>query len=195
MKVTKSMSAKAAIRRQVQKGFALLELVLAVAIIGVLAAIGTGIYSSLNSGITADDQANKTIAMASAIQKNWRNSGSFTTLTGAELNKLALVVPPLRFATPDVQDAWGNTMTINGGASSFAITTGGTTAAISKEDCAAIANKLASIAHSIRIGAAATAAAGVISGGELFKTGGTITQTALGTGCNEDDTVIAAQFR
>ncbi len=55
-------------RKKRQRGFALLELVLAVAVVGVLAAIGTGVYSAMNSGIKADDQANKTITMASAVQ-------------------------------------------------------------------------------------------------------------------------------
>lgn len=182
-------------RKKRQRGFALLELVLAVAVVGVLAAIGTGVYSAMNSGIKADDQANKTITMASAIQKNWRNSGGYATVTGAELNKLSLIAAPLRFDTPNVVDAFGNPMIINGGAASFAITTGGTAGAIGPEDCATIANKLASIAHSIRIGVDATAAGGVISGGHVFKSGTTYTQANLGAGCEEAGTVIAAQFR
>ena len=178
-----------------QRGFALLELVLAVAVVGVLAAIGTGVYSVMNSGIKADDQANKTITMVSAIQKNWRNSGGFASVTGAELNKLSLIAAPLRFETPNVVDAFGNTMIINGGASSFAITTGGASSSISAEDCATIANKLSSVAHTIRVGDDATAAAGVVTGGHLFKSGTTFTQANLGAGCEETGTIIAAQFR
>ena len=182
-------------RKKRQRGFALLELVLAVAVVGVLAAIGTGVYNAMNNGIKADDQANKMITMASAVQTNWRNSGGYTTLTGAELNKLSLIAAPLRFVTPEEVDAFGNKMIINGGAATFAITTGGATGAIGPDDCSTIANKLAAIAHTINIGKAATAAAGVVSGGVVFKAGTTFTQANLATGCADAPTVIAAQFR
>jgi hypothetical protein len=188
MKVSRQFARRA-------RGFVLTELLLGLAVVAVVVLIGAGVYNNLRGGISADDQGNKMIAMAAAIQNNWRNAGTYTTLSGAELNKLALINAPMKFVTPDVADAWGNPMIINGGAASFVMSVGGADSPINKDACASIANRLASIAQSIRIGASATGAAGVATGGAVFKQGETITQASLGTGCSEASTVIVAQFR
>ncbi|CAN7741750.1 hypothetical protein LJR118_006642 [Acidovorax sp. LjRoot118] len=177
------------------KGFVLTELVLGLAVVAAVVAIGVGAYTVIRGGISADDQGNKMISMAASIQNNWRNAGSYATLTGEELNKLALITAPMKFVTPDVTDGWGNTMTINGGPASFVMSVGGATAPINKDACASIANRLSSVAQTIRIGTSATGAAGVATGGNVFKQGETYTQASLGTGCNEPSTVIVAQFR
>lgn len=186
-------------RKSKSRGFVLTELLLGVAVVSVLALIGAGVYQGLKAGINADDMGSKTIGMVSEIQKVWRNAGNYTSVSPAEINKVSLVVAPMRMSGTDMLDAWGNTMTLNGGQSSFALTIGGATAPINKDDCATIANKLASLGSVIRIGASAAVgtggSAGTVTGGQLFKTGATITQAGLTDGCSEANTVIAAQFR
>lgn len=178
-------------------GYALAELLLAVAVVALLVGISAGAYGFLRGGINADDQATKTVALAADIQKNWRNAGSYITLAPAEINKLALVQKPLKWDGVNVQDSYGNIMQITGGATSFAITIGGPMNPVSKEDCASIANRLATgVATNVSIGTAAAAGpAGIVTGGNAFKVGTTINQASLGTGCNESNPVIAASFR
>jgi prepilin-type N-terminal cleavage/methylation domain-containing protein len=182
------------------RGFALGEMLLAVAIVAVLVAIGAGVYGTMRGGINADDQAAKTVALAADIQKNWRNAGNFATVSGTTVNALAIVQKPLKFDGTNLQDAWGNTMTINGGTTTFAMTIGGATNPLNSSECASVANRLGSgVATNINIGAAAAigtgATAGTVTGGNVYKAGQTVTQASLTTGCGEANTVIAANFR
>jgi hypothetical protein len=186
-------------KRRAAMGFVLTELLLGIAVIAVVALIGVGVYRGLRSGINADDMGDKTIALVSEIQKNWRTAGSYTTVSAVEVDKLSLINAPMRMNGSNLQDAYGNAMSLNGGQASFALTIGGSTAPIAKDDCATIANKIAGIASVVRIGAAATVGsggtAGTVTGGNVFKSGATVTQSSLTDGCNEANTVIAAQFR
>jgi prepilin-type N-terminal cleavage/methylation domain-containing protein len=182
------------------RGFALAEMLLAVAVIALLVGISAGAYAFLRGGINADDQATKTIALAADIQRNWRNAGTYATLAPAEINKLALVQKPLKWDGTNVQDSYGNIMQMTGGTASFVITVGGSANPVSREDCATIANRLATgVATNVNIGTSATAGsagtAGQVSGGNTFKVGATITQANLATGCSESNPVIAASFR
>jgi hypothetical protein len=139
--------------------------------------------------------ADKSIAMVAEIQKNWRNAGSYTSVSGAEINKLALIRSPMKFDGSAMQDAWGNSMTLNGGTTSFALTIGGAANPLDKDACGNIATKLAAVATNINIGQSASGVSGQVSSGNTYKSGSTITQSGLTTGCNETGTIIAAQFR
>ena len=188
------------IRARRSAGYALAELLLAVAVIALLVGISAGAYAFLRGGINADDQATKTISLAADIQKNWRNAGTYSTLAPSEINKLALIQKPLKWDGTKVQDGYGNTMSVSGGTTSFVLTIGGTANAVSKEDCASIANRLATgVATNVNIGTSAAAGsggtAGQVTGGNVFKVGTTINQANLATGCNETNPVIAASFR
>lgn len=182
--------------QQRSAGYALAELLLAVAVIALLVGISAGAYAFLRGGINADDQATKTISLAADIQKNWRNAGSYITLAAGEINKLALIQKPLKWDGVNVQDGYGNTMSVSGGPTSFVLTIGGPTNPVSKEDCASIANRLATgVATNVSIGTSAVGTAGQVTGGNAFKVGTTINQANLATGCNESNPVIAASFR
>ena len=182
-----------------QLGMTLQEMMLVFVVVAIVTAIAVGVFNTLRGSVSADDMASKTLLLASNVQKHWRNAGSYTTLSAENVDKIALVEKPLRMEGTSMLDAWGNTMTISGGQSAFAITIGGAANPVNKEDCATLANNLSSIATSIRIGADASvgsgATAGTITGGNLFKNGTTIDQSALVDGCNADGTIIAAQFR
>jgi prepilin-type N-terminal cleavage/methylation domain-containing protein len=180
---------------RMSRGFVLTELLLAIAIVAVLGLIGVGVYQGLRGTISSDDMADKSIAMVAEIQKNWRNAGSYSSVSGAEINKLALIKSPMKFDGTVMQDAWGNTMSLNGGTTSFALTIGGAANPIDKDACGNIATKLAAIATNINIGQSASGASGQVSSGNAYKSGSTITQSGMTTGCSETATVIAAQFR
>jgi prepilin-type N-terminal cleavage/methylation domain-containing protein len=186
--------------RRPSRGFALGEMMLAVAIVAVIVAIGAAVYGNMRGGINADDQAAKTVQLAADIQKNWRNAGTFATVSGSTVNALSLVQKPIKFDGTNLQDAWGNTMSVSGGTTTFSLTSGGATNPLGKDECAAVANRLGSgVATNINVGTAATlgsgATAGTVTGGNSYKVGQTVTQASLTTGCSEASTVIAASFR
>jgi hypothetical protein len=181
-------------------GFVLAEMLLAIAVVALLIGISAGAYAFLRGGINADDQATKTIALAADIQKNWRNAGSYAALAPSDLSKLTLIQKPLKWDGTNVLDSNGNIMLISGGTTSFVLTVGGAVNPLSNQDCATIANRLATgVATNVNVGAAASAGsgatAGQVSGGNVFKSGPTLTQASLTTGCNETSPVIAASFR
>lgn len=165
-------------------------------VLGVLVAAGlVAAYQKNKSSISAGDLGEKITLMASDIQKNWNTAGSYATVSPAEVNKLQAIRPPMRYNGTTLTDAWGNTMTLNGGATSFALTIGGSASPIAKDECADVVSRVASVATSVRIGADAAAAAGVISGGAVYKNGATITQAGLTDGCNASNPIIAVQYR
>jgi prepilin-type N-terminal cleavage/methylation domain-containing protein len=182
------------------RGFALGEMMLAVAIVAVIVAIGAAVYGNMRGGINADDQAAKTVQLAADIQKNWRNAGTYATLSAATINSVGLVQKPIKFDGTNLLDAWGNTMSVSGGTTTFSITVGGATNALGDDECAAVANRLGSgVATNINVGTAATlgsgASAGTVTGGSVYKAGQTINQANLVTGCIGANPVVAASFR
>jgi prepilin-type N-terminal cleavage/methylation domain-containing protein len=187
-------------KRNGNRGFALGEMMLAVAIVAVLVAIGAAVYGNMRSGINADDQAAKTVQLAADVQKNWRNAGTFATVSGSTVNALSLVQKPIKFDGTNLVDAWGNTMSMSGGTTTFSLTIGGATNPLGKDECASVVNRLgAGVATNINVGATAAlgsgATAGTVTGGNVYKAGQTVTQASLTTGCSEASTVVAASFR
>lgn len=167
-------------------------------VLGVLVAAGlVAAYQKNKSSVSSGDFGEKVTLMASDIQKNWNTAGSYASVSPAEVNKLQAIRPPMRYdeGSTTLTDAWGNSMTLNGGATSFALTIGGSTSPIAKDECADVVSRLASVATSVRIGSDAAAAAGVISGGSVYKNGATITQAGLTDGCNATNPIIAVQYR
>ena len=181
--------------RSRQRGLALADLALWVVVGGIIIAGGMMTYNYLKGSVSAGDMGEKTALMVSDIQKNWKNAGSFTSVSPAEVNKLSLIRNPLKFDGTNLVDAWGNTMTLSGGSASFSVTIGGATVPMQQDDCATVVNRIAPMAASVRVGSDAAAAAGAISGGTAYKTGATITQAGLTTGCSSANPIIAAQFR
>lgn len=189
------MGAAAGSKRFMQRGAVMGEMMLYVVIAGVLISAAFGIYQFVRSSVSAGDVGDKVMIMVTDIQKNWRRAGSFATVTPAEVNKLSLVRSPLRYDGTNVIDGWGNTMTLNGGPASFALTIGGATTPMQQDDCATVVARLESLAAVIRIGADAAATGGAVTGGSVYKSGATITQAGLTDGCSATNPIIAAQFR
>ena len=189
------MGAAAGSKRFMQRGAVMGEMMLYVVIAGVLVSAAFGIYQFVRSSVSAGDVGDKVMIMVTDIQKNWRRAGSFATVTPAEVNKLSLVRSPLRYDGTNVIDGWGNTMTLNGGPASFALTIGGATTPMQQDDCATVVARLESLAAVIRIGEDAAATGGAVTGGSVYKSGATITQAGLTDGCSDTNPIIAAQFR
>lgn len=188
----KSMSIS---KKKSQLGLALADFGLWLVLGAIVTAGAMGLYLYSKSSVNADNFAEKTILMVSDIQKHWSAVGSYTSVTPAEVNKLSVIRPPLKYDGTNIVDVWGNTMALTGNASSFALTVGGSTVPLQQDECASIVGRLAPVATSIRIGADAEAAAGVITGGTVYKNGSTVSQTGLTTGCSAASPKIAAQFR
>lgn len=177
-------------------GFTLLEFLIVIAVIGGLIAGVLILQGQANSGVTTNKAVRSITLIEGKVRQLFASSGSYVKLTPAFLNGVALIPEPFKYVGTNMLDPYGNTMSVNGGASSFALTVGGTTAPLDKEVCASLASDLSSSATTIRIGSAATAAVGVIAGGNVYKaTGGVVDEAALATGCAETATVIAYQYR
>lgn len=189
-----NMKPRATVRSR-QRGLALADLALWVVVGGLIVAGGMATYNFLKGSVSAGDMGEKTVLMVSDIQKNWKSAGSYSSVSPAEVNKLSLIRNPLKYDGTNLLDGWGNTMTLNGGAAAFAITIGGATVPMQQDDCATVVQRIAPMAAALRVGADASAAGGVISGGAVYKTGATITQAGLTDGCSAASPIIAAQFR
>lgn len=178
-----------------QSGFTLIEIMIALGIIGSAVAVVYYYQTRSETSQQAIQASEGLVTMASKIRQYYGATNSFVALSGTKLNEIAVVPKGMKYDGTNVTDPWGNTMSINGSATSYALTVGGSTGPLDREACASIASKLAESAQSIRIGAA-TAAAGVIAGGALYKAAGAAPDPdALGTGCSTANPVVAAQFR
>ena len=178
-----------------QRGLAMADMALWVVVTAIIIGGLLAAYRFVKGGVSASDLGEKVTLMVSDIQKNWANANDFSSVTPTEINKLALIRPPLKFDGTNMFDAYGNQMTMNGSRTTFGVTLGGSTAPITQEDCASIVARVQPIATHINIGAAATTSAGVISGGQSYKNGAVITQAGLTGGCSEQNPIIAMQFR
>lgn len=160
-------------KRSKQGGWAMAETMLAVTVSAVLVSGGLVLYSKATASNQSQSVGSAVSDMASKIQKNFAMRGSYDTLNAATVNGMGLVSSPLVWATNKVQDPWGNQMNIsgnaNGASATFAITLGGSTAALDKSTCVDIATQLATSADVIRVGADAAAASGLVSGGTVYK--------------------------
>ncbi len=183
-----------------QRGFTLVEIMIALAIMGVAVA-GVLFYQGRAANSQAANKTSSDLAiMASKVKTYFRPSNSYSNVTAARINQMALISAPMKFDGTNLVDPWGNAMTVGGGTTSFAISLGGATSPLDNEVCTALVSSLSDTAQAIRVGAAAAvstsgASAGTISGGNLYKGAGvTPDAAALATGCNEASTIIALQF-
>ncbi|WP_368351395.1 type IV pilus modification PilV family protein [Paracidovorax oryzae] len=178
-----------------QRGVSMIEVAVWSVILGVVVATVLSYFNGVKGGYNAGAAGEKIILLTSEITKNWSRANDYSTVSPTEVNKLSLIKSPLRYDSGSLYDGAGNTMDLNGSRISFALTVGGSSFPLNKDDCATIVSRIEPVAVAIRIGTSAAASAGVISGGNVYKSGGDITQTGLTTGCSEPSPKIAAQFR
>lgn len=179
-----------------QKGFTLIEIMIAMGIIGAAVAVVLYYQSKAESASKVTDTTTAVTTMISKIKTIYGSSG-YTTLSATAVNGMSIITQPLKWdGTSAVLDSWGNAMSLNGSASSFALTLGGATSAITKDECVTLATNLANSAKLVSVGAV-TAASGAISGGKAYKdaTGAlSIANLADPAGCGATSPVVGLQF-
>ena len=179
-----------------QRGMTLIEVMIGLGIFGLI--LGAVLYyqTRAENSQRANQQATDLAQIASKVKTYYGPSNSYSALSAASINNMALINAPMKYDGTNVIDAFGNAMTITGATRTFAITVGGSTAALDKEVCTSIATKLAANALVINVGSAAAAATGAVSGGSVYKASASATPNAanLATGCAEASPIIAAQF-
>lgn len=179
----------------VQRGFALGELLLAVAVVGILVTIGYGIYNSLTKDTAAQDLTQKSVAMIGKIKSIYGNAGTFSGITGQAVDQLGARPDGFRLSGTDLVDNFGNVIDVNGAAAFFGMRFQGLT----KDTCGKIASGLAGLAYQVTVGSASavSVAAGVITGGTDYKAAGGTPNTAnLATGCGAAEPLaVAVQIR
>lgn len=179
-------------------GFALTEMLLAVAVVSLVMAISAVAYSVVKRRVSADDQAIKLVALGDDIRRHWRGAGSFTGLSAPALFKLGLVQRPMKADAVNSYDAWMAPMQFSGADTRFAIVLGGN-GVMTRDECSAVAAGIEATAYEVRVGAGVApgsgAALGRLTGGHAYKSNGrTYDQTALASGCAEASTKIGASF-
>lgn len=183
-------------KKRSQRGMTLIEVMIGLGIFGLI--LGAVLYyqTRAENSQKANQQATDVAQIASKVKTYYGPSNSYAGLNAAAINNMALINPPMKYDGTNVIDAFGNTMTVTGATRTFALTIGGSTAALDKEVCTSIASKLAANANVINVGAAAAAATGAVSGGNVYKANAAATPSAtnLATGCAETSPVIAVQF-
>lgn len=178
-----------------QRGIALVDLMLAVVAIGVISAVGYGIYNTIGKDTALTDMKQKTVAMVGKVREAHGNSGDFSALSGTSINALGAKPDTWRLSGTDLLDNMGNVVDVNGSATAFALRF----PSLTKETCASLAAGLQGLAHQVNVGSASAVsiAAGVITGGSAYKAaGGTPSPTNLATGCGATEPLaVALVFR
>ncbi len=180
------------------RGFALIELLLAVAVLGLAVGIMATSFKTLKTSQVADDMAVKTVQLANDIRKYWRASGTFTTLGLTGLYKLGIAHSPMYIDSATFADAWSNNIAIQGADTYFALVMGGN-GVMSPQECAAFATGMADASYEVRVGASVAlgtgGSVGRTAGGYSYKANGnTFDMNALQTGCAEANTKVGVSF-
>lgn len=190
--ISKKTFSSAKMKRQA--GVTMVEVIIWVVIAAVVALGALQLFRMAKSSISAADTAEKTIVLAAGIQRMW-GAQPFTNVTAQEVNKVNAIQPPLTYDGTNMQDPYGNVMLLTGSQNTFAMTLGGATAPLSQDDCATIATRMAAFAIKVNVGSSASAASGLVTGGNAYKNGATTTVTGMTTGCSEASPVVAVEFR
>jgi|JI8StandDraft_2_1071088.scaffolds.fasta_scaffold02979_8 prepilin-type N-terminal cleavage/methylation domain-containing protein len=172
-----------------QAGLTLTESLLVLAVAGLIAVVAYGGYKVANSDVQANDLGRGAVTLAGQI-KRVNFSAGYASVSPATVKDL--VPAGWKYDGTNVKDNFGNTVGLSGSASSFAMVFSD----MSATDCQKVVSQFEGVATKVHIGADAAGAAGVVSGGNVYKAAnGTITAAALATGCGEDARKIAIEVR
>lgn len=177
---------------RIQRGVTITEAMLAIGISALMIASVLGVYKVTRADVGVDELAGSTVKLVADIQSVFGATGGYAPVNAANISGAGLVPPGWRYDGANLKDNRGNTVVVTSAAGSFALVFG----ELAASDCSKAAVRLEGIATSIRVGTTADSAAGVISGGSVFKdTTGAISGANLATGCGQDSRKIAVQAR
>lgn len=196
------MQKKSFVSLKKSKGFTLIEIMIALGIIGAATAVVLGYQSMAQRNAQTKDTITAVSNMASKIKTYYAAQGTYNSISAAAINGMSLVTQPLTYDGTNIRDAGGNTVSIVGNAvgaaPSFVITLGGTASPLDKEACTGMTTGLGNGADVVRVGGTTTAVTttnGVVGGGHTYKANTGVTDMGnLSTGCQETSPVIGMQF-
>lgn len=175
-----------------QAGLTLVDSLLALAIAAMVSLVAFGGYRFATSDVNVEALGRGAVTLANQVKRIFGATGSYTAVTAANINANGLIPTGWKWDGAAVVDNYGNAVSITGGASSFSLIF----SQLSAADCAKVVGQLEGIASKIHIGAAAAGAAGVVTGGSVYKTAaGVISGDALANGCGEAARLVAVEVR
>lgn len=175
-----------------QHGLTLGESLLVLGVAALIAVSAYGAFRFANSDVAANDMGRGAVTLASQIKRTLGSSGSYASVSATSIKDAGLIPTGWKHDGTDLRDNYGNVVSINGSAGSFAMAFQD----LSPSDCAKVISQFEGVAYKINVGTAAGAAAGVISGGSVYKAAdGTLTGATISTGCAEATRKIAMEVR
>jgi len=175
-----------------QQGLTLGESLLVLGVSALIAVSAYGAFRFANSDVAANDMGRGAVTLASQIKRTLGAAGSYSSVTATSIKDAGLVPSGWKHDGTDLRDNYGNVVAINGATSSFALAFQDMSAA----DCAKVISQFEGVAYKLNVGTAAGAAAGVISGGSVYKAAdGTLTGATIASGCAEAGRKIAMEVR
>jgi len=178
-----------------QRGITLTETLLVLAVAAALAVAAYAAYSVARNDSRLSELASGTVTMVEMIKQVWSLSGDYSEVTAENISKAGILPKPYKFDGNDIQDPFGNTVTINGSTTSFAFAFRN----LSNENCSKLAPTLASFAYQITVGTDARATQGRVTGNLPYKnSAGEIATHHLITACgnsNASQRNIAVEIR
>lgn len=177
---------------QRQKGLTMIEVLV---VLAVLAAVIGAVYGgsrAANSDVAANELGRAATSLVSQIKRTLGSTGSYADVSVTTIGNLGLVPSSWKIVGANLNDNFGNAVTINGSAGSFALAF----PSLSSADCAKVLPLLSGLAYRATVGDDAAAASGAATGASVYKAGdGTITPSVLNSGCSAEDRILALEFR
>ena len=187
-----------------QAGFTVIEALIVIGLALAASAVVLALSTKASNKSTVSDAVTTAANIVTTVHDNLASTGSFSAITPAIVNGLAVVDAPFTFDSTNIRDPYGNVVSVVGNAAaagtapSFVLTFGGSTNPMSTADCSSFAKGLVSKADIVRIGATAsmTTTNGQAGGGSVYKAnaGATPDISALTTGCAAVNPQIVMQF-
>lgn len=183
-----------------QKGFTLIEIIIALAVIGVAIAGMLYYQNRAEAGQKANNAVSALTSMVGSVKSNFAPANSFAGVTAGNLVSAGLIVEPFTGAGNAITDPWGGAVTVGGSAGFFGLSFQAPTSEI----CMKIVTGLVRSAARVTVHTAAPTFVGAATTAETMLTTGTVVKANAvdvfnaanaATGCGDTAAHIAMVFR